>query len=329
MKSGLMDSTRRAAEGRGEFPGMVDLNTLPLPELFRALVDEDALARLVELARAEDVGEQGDITSDSIIPRTTRGRAALMARSAGVVCAQFVGDAVVREFSANVDCAWKIYDGAQCAAGAVIAEFRGNLRDLFRIERMLLNFVGRLSGIATLARQFVERVRGTHAVICDTRKTTPGMRGLEKYAARCGGVTLHRVGLYDAVLYKDNHLAAIEPGDLKGALETAARRVRSDHPVRFVEVEVDSLERLEEVLSIKCGLIDIILLDNMPPEMLQQAVEMRNRTNGAVQLEASGGVTLDTVRAIAETGVERISVGAITHSAPALNVALDFVGNER
>jgi nicotinate-nucleotide pyrophosphorylase (carboxylating) len=199
----------------------------------------------------------------------------------------------------------------------------GSLRHMLAIERTLLNIVGRLSGIATLTRQYVESITGTKAVICDTRKTTPGMRNLEKYAVRCGGGTLHRIGLYDAALYKDNHLALIPAAQLAETVAVAAKQARTRNDVRFVEVEVDSLKQFHELLRIEPGVIDIVLLDNMSPSNMREAVKIRDTANPALQLEASGGVNLETVRAIAESGVDRISVGALTHSVTCLDVGLD------
>ena len=169
----------------------------------------------------------------------------------------------------------------------------------------------------------MEAVAGTGAVICDTRKTTPGWRPLEKYAVRCGGGTLHRLSLADAALYKDNHLAGLPPGRWAQTLATAIRSVRSEHELRFVEVEVDTTEQLEAVFDLPAGLVDIALLDNMTPETLRAMVARRDAAAPHLQLEASGGVTLDTVRTIAESGVDRISVGALTHSATSLDVGLE------
>jgi nicotinate-nucleotide pyrophosphorylase (carboxylating) len=303
---------------------VLDLNALTLPDLFDALVSDKSLVQLIRAARDEDLGSAGDITSASVIEPAQRGRAVLAARRRGVVCGQHHAGPIISAFDADLMVEWRTFDGDCCDAGGVIAILEGCLRDLLAIERTLLNFVARLSGIATLSSRYVNAVAGARAVICDTRKTTPGWRGLEKYAVRCGGGTLHRVGLFDAALYKDNHLAAIGGDDLPRALSRAIASVRTSHPVRFVEVEVDSLARLEQVLSIKPGLIDIVLLDNMEPEDIRRAVAIRGHSGAPVQLEASGGVTLDNVRAIAETGVDRISVGAMTHSAPALDVGLDL-----
>lgn len=303
---------------------VLDRNALTLPELFDDLVQRASLEQLIRCAHDEDLGRAGDITSASVIDAGQRGRAVLVARQNGVFCGQYLFGPLLSAFESDVLIQTRRFDGDGCQTGDVIATLDGRLRDLLAIERTLLNFVSHLSGIATLTRRYVEAVKGNRAVICDTRKTTPGWRGLEKYAVRCGGGTLHRAGLFDAALYKDNHLAAIAPTDLKGALSQAITKVRSEHAVQFVEVEVDSLELLEQVLSIERGLIDIVLLDNMDPSTIVKAIALRERARNTIAFEASGGITLANVRSFAETGVERISIGAITHSAPALDLALDL-----
>jgi nicotinate-nucleotide pyrophosphorylase (carboxylating) len=308
---------------------VIDLNALSLPELFGRLVKAETLEQLVRAALDEDFGERGDITSASIIESQARGRAELAVRQPGVICGQSVAGAILSNFNADALVEWRKCDGQSCDRGDVIAAFDGRLRDLLAIERTLLNFIGHLSGIASLTRRYVQAVAGTKAVICDTRKTTPGWRGLEKYAVRCGGGVLHRLGLHDAALYKDNHLAHIEPSRMTETLERAARQVRAGGAIRFVEVEADSLETFERVLAVPQGLLDIVLLDNLSVEQMREAVEIRDRRAPRMLLEASGGVTLETVRAIAETGVDRISVGAITHSAPALDLALDMMESGR
>ena len=206
--------------------------------------------------------------------------------------------------------------------GAEIATISGRMRDLLGFERIALNFLQRLSGIATLTSRFVESVEGTKAIILSTRKTTPGWRALEKYAVRCGGGRNHRLGLHDAVLIKDNHLAwraFLGDGDpIRGAIAAAREHApRAD----FIEVEVDSLEQFDRALECQP---DIILIDNLGPEPLAEAVRRRNERDPGILLEASGGITLETVAALAGTGVDRISIGALTHSAPALDIGLDF-----
>ena len=221
-----------------------------------------------------------------------------------------------------------VEDGDVVTAGQCLAELRGDVRDLLTAERLLLNFIGRLSGIASLTRTYVDAVQGTTARIYDTRKTTPGWRRLEKYAVRCGGGQNHRTGLFDAVLIKDNHLAlaGVLPGE---AVRRARQFLKDTLPAdlhaesMIVEIEVDTLEQLDDALPASP---DIVLLDNMSLDQLCEAVAKRNTVNPSVQLEASGGVTLKTVRGIAETGVDRISVGALTHSAVSLDVGLDWRG---
>jgi nicotinate-nucleotide pyrophosphorylase (carboxylating) len=242
---------------------------------------------------------------------------------------------LVDEMHAAIDLQTEAADGDDIASRAVVAELAGSARDMLVCERPLLNLLGRLSGIATLTREYVRRIDGTKARIYDTRKTTPGWRRLEKYAVRCGGGFNHRTGLFDAVLIKDNHLAlAAEVALAAGQCFTAADSVRRARDFLeqtaserkggplIVEIEVDRLELLDDVL--RAG-PDIVLLDNMTPDVLRQSVARRDALAPAVELEASGGVTLESVRHIAETGVERISVGALTHSAAALDIALDWL----
>jgi nicotinate-nucleotide pyrophosphorylase (carboxylating) len=299
---------------------MIDLNTLPLSRLFAELTADGCLDRLIQAALDEDLRDIGDITSDSIIDPSLGAEGLLVARVAGVAAGLACGARICGEhlsFEAQIE------DGDHFAAGTPIARVSGSLRHMLAIERTLLNIVGRLGGIATLTRRYVESIVGTKAVICDTRKTTPGMRNLEKYAVRCGGGTLHRIGLYDAALYKDNHLALIPPAQLAETVAAAAKHARTRNDLRFVEVEVDSLDQFRQLLRMEPGVIDIVLLDNMPSPHMREAVKMRDTRNPALQLEASGGVNLDSVRGIAESGVDRISVGGLTHSVTCLDVGLD------
>lgn len=274
---------------------------------------------LIRLALAEDLGDTGDRTSLATIPATAQATAAFVARSAGVVAglpiAQWVCEAVSRELSFVP----AVPDGTATSRGLVLAQVTGPLQAILAAERTALNFLQRLSGIASLTRQFVDAVRGYRVQILDTRKTTPGWRLLEKYAVRAGGGTNHRLGLFDGILIKDNHLAGLG-GDIRRAI--AAARSYPGNANLPVEVEVDSLEQLEMALAAQA---DIVLLDNMSLEQLRAAVTRRQTTAPHVLLEASGGVNLHTVRDIAATGVDRISVGALTHSAPALDIGLDYV----
>ena len=216
-------------------------------------------------------------------------------------------------------------DGERISPGETLAVLEGDLAQIVTLERTLLNLIGRMSGVATLTRKYVDAVAGTRATILDTRKTTPGLRLLEKYAVRCGGGSSHRLGLYDAVLVKDNHIAGIPLDSLPGELARASRAIRAERPILFFEVEVDTLEQFERVLRVERGLIDIVLLDNLGPDALRDAVRMRDRAGSAILLEASGGVRLETVRALAESGVDRISAGALTHSAVSADIGLDIL----
>lgn len=302
---------------------MLDLNALSLPRLFEELTADGSLDRLLNAALHEDLKEAGDITSDCVIGTDQTATAALVARKPGVIAGLPVAKRLISQH-AFAQLQEMVTDGERVPANQTIAQATGALRSLLRIERVMLNIVGRMSGIATLTRQYVDVIAGTKAVICDTRKTVPGMRNLDKYAVRCGGGALHRIGLFDAALFKDNHLAGIPAAELGLRLTGAIRTLRSQHDVRFVQVEVDSLDQLRDVLELESGLVDMILLDNMTPELLRKAVTMRDAMAPGVLLEASGGVSLQTVRAIAESGVDRISVGALTHSAPWFDIGLDI-----
>jgi nicotinate-nucleotide pyrophosphorylase (carboxylating) len=287
--------------------------------------EQQNLEFLVARALAEDLGSEGDITSRATIPDLARGAARLVARSPGVLAGLPAVELLCGELGLHSGWRPHLADGDLLEEGSLIGQLAGPMRSLLAIERTALNFVQRLSGIATLTAHYVAAIAGTRATIYDTRKTTPGWRLLEKYAVRCGGGTNHRLGLYDAVLIKDNHLAwlkeaALANGDEPFAAAIAAAR-KSTAPGTIVEIEVDSLEQLELALA---GLPDIILVDNLGPEHVAVAVRRRDAAAPQVTLEASGGVNLASVRALAETGVDRISVGALTHSAGALDVALDY-----
>lgn len=298
---------------------MRDLNALSLPELFGALTNTSALDALWRSARLEDLAGGGDVTTASLGESGGMLRATMRARRSGTVAGLAALPRLAMAFGrATIDPV--VADGADVEPGDDLVIIRGSVADVLAMERTALNIVGRLSGIATLTRQFVDHVAGTRAQICETRKTTPGLRALEKYAVRCGGGTLHRLGLYDAALYKDNHLARLD-GSLEESLGAAISRVRQSGPLRFVEVEVDTLDQFEVVL--RCD-VDIILLDNMDARQMRKAVERRDVERPVALLEASGGIALDTVREVAESGVDRISVGSLTHSAPALDVGLDI-----
>jgi nicotinate-nucleotide pyrophosphorylase (carboxylating) len=267
----------------------------------------------VRQALAEDLGRAGDITTQATIPDNATATATLVARTAGVICGLDIARAAFRQIDPTIGFeSWET-DGAWVEKGAALARIDGSARAILSAERVALNYLGRLSGVASLTAQYVERVAHTKARICDTRKTTPLLRAFEKYAVRCGGGANHRFGLDDAVLIKDNHIAVA--GGVVPALRAAKRY--AGHLVK-IEIEVDTLDQLREVLAEGA---DVVLLDNMPPPILREAVTL---VKGAMICEASGGVSLETVGVIAETGVDLISVGALTHSAPVLDVALDI-----
>jgi nicotinate-nucleotide pyrophosphorylase (carboxylating) len=280
---------------------------------------------LITLALAEDFGDGGDggdLTGRLVIPDGAKGSARFVARSSGIQAGVPVLQQLCQRLLwRGVKIIIERHDGARLEPGTVIATIQGPMRTLLAIERTALNFLQRMCGVATLTARFVAEVAGTKAVILDTRKTIPGWRGLDKYAVECGGGTNHRFGLYDAVLIKDNHLAWLaEERDPIGRA-VAAARAGAPQGTKFIEVEVDTLEQFDRALEVGP---DIILVDNLGPEKLAEAVRRRNERAPGILLEASGGVTLATVRALAETGVDRISVGALTHSAPALDIGLDF-----
>ena len=276
-------------------------------------IPHTVIQHCIDLAFAEDLGRAGDITTASVIASDARTAAHIVARKPGVIAGLEVARAAF--VTADKDIIFKshIEDGEAVKTGTLIAEVSGPARGILIAERPALNFLGHLSGIATLTRQFVDAIKGTSAHICCTRKTTPGLRAMEKFAVRAGGGMNHRFGLDDAVLIKDNHVAVA--GGIKQALQAAKSSI--GHMVK-IEIEVDTLDQLEEVM--KEG-VDVVMLDNMAPDILRKALDI---INGRAVSEASGGVNLDTVRAIADTGVNMISVGAITHSAPTLDLGLDF-----
>ncbi|HEX4608033.1 MAG TPA: carboxylating nicotinate-nucleotide diphosphorylase [Urbifossiella sp.] len=277
-----------------------------------------ACRRLVEFALAEDLGPAGDRTSTALIPAGQPGTAAVVARGPGVVAGLPAAAVVCASVDPSLVFTPACSDGTRVERGTVLATITGPLRAVLTAERTALNFLQRLSGVASLTRRYVDAAAGTRAAVLDTRKTTPGWRLLEKYAVRMGGGTNHRLGLYDGVLIKDNHLAGLG-GDVRWAVETA--RAAPGNAGLPVEVEVDTLDQLEHALAARA---DIVLLDNMTPEQMRAAVARRDAVSPDTRLEASGGITLATIAAIAATGVDRISVGALTHSAPALDIALDY-----
>lgn len=280
-----------------------------LPELL--------IESVVRLALHEDLGRAGDVTAAACVPAGTPMQAVVAARRAGVVAGLAVAPLTVRLLDPQATVELLATDGDAVAAGAPLVRIEGDARALLAAERTLLNLIGRLSGVATLTRAYVEAVAGTGARIADTRKTTPGLRALEKHAVRCGGGVNHRFGLDDAILIKDNHIAVC--GGVAAAIRAA--RASAGHLVR-VEVEVDTLDQFDVALAERP---DVIMLDNFDLTQLRAAVARAAAHPVRPVLEASGGVSLETVRAIAETGVDVISVGALTHSAPALDVGLDVI----
>jgi nicotinate-nucleotide pyrophosphorylase (carboxylating) len=273
-------------------------------------VATDTLERIVHAALAEDIGA-GDITTEATVSADAVGTAELLVKEAGVVCGLRVAEATFLALDPDIHFEALARDGDVVVPPAVVARVTGSQRAILTGERVALNFVGRLSGIATLTRRYVETIAGTGAAVLDTRKTTPGLRALERHAVACGGGRNHRFGLDDGVLVKDNHLRAA------GSIAAAVELVRAASDLA-VEVECETLEQVAEALETG---VDAILLDNMTLAQLRDAVAL---TGGRARLEASGGVTLETIRAIAETGVDEISIGALTHSARSLDVSLEL-----
>jgi nicotinate-nucleotide pyrophosphorylase (carboxylating) len=315
------DAARRCAETLLELALAEDLGTADLA--LRCNVE----AGRIDLIVTERPDPPGDVTSLATIPANARIGARFIARTGGVVAGMPVLELVLRRYGLGAFYRPEIADGTPVERGTVLASVFGAARELLAAERTALNFVQRLSGIATLTARFVAEVAGTNAVILDTRKTAPGWRALEKYAVRCGGGQNHRFGLFDAVLVKDNHLAWLRKVGEADPIGRAIERARAAAPhAAFVEVEVDSLDALDRALECRP---DIVLVDNFDLARMAEAVRRRDARAPGVQIEASGGIRLETVGAIARTGVDRISVGALTHSAPALDIALDFEADEQ
>ena len=277
------------------------------PERIRALVTH---------ALMEDLGDAGDLTSLSVIPDNAIAQVDIVARDTGVCAGLDFAEEAFKQLAPSNQVSRFVKDGDPLQPGTKLMHIEGHARSILSAERVALNFMGHMSGIASETEKLVKCISGTHAKICDTRKTTPGLRAIEKYAVRMGGGVNHRFGLYDAILIKDNHIAVA--GSISKALEQAF--AYAGHMVQ-VEIEVDTLDQLQEALASGAG---VILLDNMSPEQLSQAVEI---TNKRAKLEASGRVSLETVRDIALSGVDYISVGRITHSAPCLDLGLDITIN--
>jgi nicotinate-nucleotide pyrophosphorylase (carboxylating) len=285
--------------------------SLLCPDAFLSPLEIDAA---VTRALAEDLGRAGDVTSIATIPENAQARAVVVAREAGVISGLPLAAAAFAKLAPETAISAERRDGASVAGKTTLMTLEGPARAVLAAERVALNLLGHLSGVATATQEFVRRVEGTRTRICCTRKTTPGLRALEKYAVRCGGGFNHRFGLDDAMLIKDNHIAVA--GGIRAVLERA--RASAGHLVK-IEIEVDTLDQLREVIAV--GLADAALLDNMDAATLRQAVEM---VGGRFPLEASGGITLESIAEIAKTGVDYASSGWITHSAPNLDVALDI-----
>jgi len=274
------------------------------------------IEQVVARALAEDVGA-GDVTTEALVPADLEASASILAKRDGVLAGMDVVKEVFRQVDPSLRVKALVKDGARVKKGQVVGKVRGRVASILKGERVALNFLQRMSGIATETARYVEAVAGTKAVITDTRKTAPGLRVLDKYAVRMGGGQNHRMNLADGVLIKDNHLVALRPCGM--TLEDAVRRARERVPRSLkVEVEVGSIEELQEALSAGA---DIIMLDNMKLDDMRRAVGL---VGGRALVEASGGITLDNVRSIAETGVDLISVGALTHSASALDISLEL-----
>lgn len=290
------------------------------------------LRDLIELAKREDLGGD-DVTSRLTVPEGKVGVGTLVQKEVGIVCGLPIVEMICRTYDERLRVElipgfhMEVIEGRFSDARTTpLVRIRGPLRSLLSAERVILNFLQRMSGVATQTQRFVRRIAGTGARIYDTRKTLPGFRLLDKYAVRCGGGYNHRIGLFDGLLVKDNHLAALPPKELNSYLTDVVARSRAEDPSRLIEIEVDTLDQLREAVNVEG--VGVILLDNMDCPKMEQAVNVRDRAGekGRVELEASGGVTLETVRSIASTGVERIAVGAITHSAPALDISLEVEG---
>src|SRR6266567_1101276 len=287
------------------------MSALLCPDAFLSPLEID---EVVNRALTEDLGRAGDVTSTATIPDTAQARAIVVARQAGTIAGLPMVAAAFRKLAPDVEIKPHARDGVQVAAKTALMHLVGPARAVLAAERVALNLLGSLSGVATATHEFVRRIKGSRTRICCTRKTTPGLRSFQKYAVRCGGGFNHRFGLDDAMLIKDNHIAVA--GGIRAVLERARRA--AGHLVK-IEIEVETLDQLREVLDV--GLADAVLLDNMDAVTMRKAVEM---VGGKFALEASGGITLDSIAEIARTGVDYASSGWITHSAPQLDVALDI-----
>ncbi|MEE9367350.1 MAG: carboxylating nicotinate-nucleotide diphosphorylase [Pontiella sp.] len=288
---------------------------MELPNIF----EKPEVNELIRLALAEDLGPiNKDVTSDSTVPPEEYAEAHMVAREACRLSGVHVASEVFKRVNPELVCEIKVDDGAATEKGSVVLVIKGSAQSILTAERTALNFIQRMSGVATVTAQYTEAAGNPDVMLLDTRKTTPGHRAFEKYAVLCGGGTNHRIGLYDAVLIKDNHLASWKKKHGTGVGACVAE-ARSKYPGLKIEVEVDTIDQLKEALTAKP---DWGLLDNMPPPVLRECVAL---CKGICKTEASGGINLNTIHDIAQTGVDAISVGALTHSAPSIDLALDFV----
>lgn len=290
----------------------------------RPIFDQESANAAITLARMslhEDLRDVGDVTCLSTIPAELQATVQIVSRESGVVSGLPLIPIVFHELGSEVEADIPVQDGDRIQRGTILARLSGPVRALLTGERTILNFMTHLSGIASRTALFVDAIAGTRACILDTRKTLPGYRALQKYAVRCGGGRNHRMGLYDGVLIKDNHLAARGDSACASAVADARRYMIASGRNTSIEIEVDTLEQLLDALNEKP---EIVLLDNMPPDQLRKAVALRDLHGPSTLLEASGGITLQSVRGVAETGVERISVGGLTHSSPSLDLGFDW-----
>ncbi len=290
---------------------------------------DTVLKKLLKNFLHEDLGSVGDVTSNAMISARSKATAYVVARTAGVLAGARLVELLASMVHPALTVRGMVRDGERVREGQKVFCISGSLRGILLLERTMLNLLGRLSGVATFTNAFATQVKGTKARIRDTRKTTPGLRALEKYAVVCGGGVSHRAGLFDAFLAKDNHVAGLTPRRMAHDIHQAIVAARHQYKLKFAMVEVDTLDQLDALLRLPNGVIDAILLDNMSLITLRKAVALRDRLAPRVQLEASGGVTLKTVAAIAQCGVDFVSVGAITHSAPQIDFAMDIQSASR
>lgn len=316
------NAPKNIAQGKDSCP-----STVGLDDLASKLRASGQIETLLKLAHLEDLGPSGhDWTGELMFTKDQQTTAKVVMREQATVSGlAFIPDMVEVFVQSDESLVWKTActDGQQVEAGTVIGSLTGSSIAIVRLERTLLNLCSRLSGIATRTAHAVALTDGTNAKVYDTRKTTPGLRGLEKYAVRCGGGYNHRMGLYDALLIKDNHLAGLEQSEFLDRVRLASSKARAQS-LEFVQVEVDTLTQLEWLLDLDAGVVDIALLDNMSADQLAQAVTMRDAKSPALELEASGGVNEHTLAAIAQTGVDRISIGGLTHQATSVDIGLDI-----